>query len=175
LSIVAVSVQWLSVWSESVVVNTVLSIIVYVVHSIVVTESIVVSETVVVNTVLSIIVSVVHSVVSVLTIVHSVVVVHPVIVSVLSIVVSIVGSRVAIVRISVHGIENARHFFVVGNSTQRVLAKTPSSHISVGISGNCTPRKLHASVGRKDSVSGTSVVGNSIASERESTLVGELG
>jgi hypothetical protein len=45
----------------------------------------------------------------------------------------------------------------------------------LGVSGNSAPRELHASVGRKDSVSGTSVVGDSVANERELTLVGELG
>jgi hypothetical protein len=78
-------------------------------------------------------------------------------------------------RVGVHGIEDTGHFVVVGNSAQWVLAKTPSSHVSVGIGGNSAPRELHASVGRKDSISGTSVVCNSVTLERESTLVGELG
>jgi hypothetical protein len=81
----------------------------------------------------------------------------------------------AIVAVGVHGRKDASHFIVVGNSTQWVLAKTPRSHVAVGVSGDCTPRELHASIGRLDSISGTSVVSDSVASERELALAGELG
>jgi hypothetical protein len=91
---------------------------------------------------------------------------------VLAIVVHSVG---VLAVVSVHGRKDASHFVVVGNSTQWVLAKTPCSHVSVGISGNGAPRELHASVGRKDSISGTSVVSDSVANEWELTHVGELG
>jgi hypothetical protein len=81
----------------------------------------------------------------------------------------------AIVAVGVHGRKDASHFIVVGNSTQWVLAKTPRSHVAVGVSGDSTPRELHASTGRIDSISGTSVVSDSVASERELALAGELG
>jgi len=95
-------------------------------------------------------------------------------VGVLSIGVLAVG--VSTIVVGVHAREDTSHFVVVGNSTQWVLAKTPSSHVSIiGVSGNSAPRELHSSIGRKDSVSGTSVVGDSIANKRELALVSELG
>jgi len=164
-------VQWLSVWSN--IVSKVVSIwltirseaIVHVVSKVVSVWLSVRSES---------IVHVVSEVVSRLTVVHVVseltIVVHAI--GVLAIVVHSVG---VLAVVSVHGRKDASHFVVVGNSTQWVLAKTPRSHGSVGGSGNCAPRELHASVGRKDSIGGTSVVSDSVANEWELTHVGELG
>jgi hypothetical protein len=86
-----------------------------------------------------------------------------------------VGVGVGIAGRSVQAVENARHFFVVGNTTQWVLAETPSSHVSIAVSGNCTPREGHTSVGRKDSVSGATRVALSVAIKRECARVDELG
>jgi hypothetical protein len=118
------------------------------------------SESVVVSEVVSELTIVIHAIGVLAIVVHAI--------GVLTVVVLAIG-------VSVHGRKDTSHFIVVGNSAQWVLAKTPRSHGSVGGSGNCAPRELHASAGRKDSIGGTSVVSDSVANEWELTHVGELG
>jgi hypothetical protein len=166
-----VSIQWLSIWSKSVVVSEVVSIQWLSVRS----ESIV-GLSIVVTKIVSKVVSIQWLSVRSESIVELSISVQWLSVWSNSIVELAVGVSAIVVSIevAVHG-KKASNLIVVGNSTQWVLAKTPSSHVSIGVSGSSTPRELHASVGRKDSISGTSGVSVSVAKEWEFALVDELG
>lgn len=64
---------------------------------------------------------------------------------------------------------------VISDSTHWVLAETPRGHVSRGVSGNSAPREGGRLASRGDGVSGTAVVGNSVAFEGGGASVGELG
>lgn len=73
-------------------------------------------------------------------------------------------------------LQNLCHCGIISNSTKWVLAKTPSSHVSLGIGSSCTPRILHllGTTRSWDVILSTTGIDFSVASEREHTGVYEL-
>jgi hypothetical protein len=63
--------------------------------------------------------------------------------------------------------QNFGHSFVIRYAAKRVLAETPSSHVSLTVGLSRAPRKSHWSIGRNNCVLSTTSISNSVAIERE--------
>jgi hypothetical protein len=70
-------------------------------------------------------------------------------------------------------VQNAGNLGIISNTAKRIPAQTPCGHVSILVHLSSTPSSKHTSVCRNNSVIGTTVVGDSVASEREHARVGE--